>query len=294
MYYPAGFDRSRAVQLAELVKQAYDQLEAFKKNEEWGLRGDYSLMTGLFYLGAQAAQSKAVTSHFDKELHQFVKSKFQKGTGLPIGFIACSGSDVFLVFRGTMTVSEWLNDYSVSLTPYPYGAFGNVHNGFIKTYGIFRKTILDALRNIGPEKRLYIAGHSLGAALATLAVPDIASSTVFASASVYTYASPRVGDRTFAAEYNRLTKGRSFRIANTCDLVGSIPFPVPFLGIIGAYFTHVDDPVEFTVQEEDVDKNHDVETYLKALKADEGRSEGTTEGKRGLFRRMFARFNSGP
>ena len=290
MYYPAGFDRSRAIQLAELIKQAYNQLDAFEKNEEWDLKGDYSLVTELHYFGVQAVSGKAVASHFDKELGQFAKSIFQKKKGLPIGFIACSASEVFLIFRGTMTVSEWLNDYSVSLTPYPYGAFGNVHSGFIKTYGIFRKTIHDALSGLGPEKRLYIAGHSLGAALATLAVPDIATLAVFASTSVYTYASPRVGDKTFAAEYNRLTKGRSFRIANTCDLVGSIPFPVPFLGIIGAYFTHVDDPVEFTVQEEDVDKNHDVETYLKALKADEGESMGMSQGRKGLFRRLFARF----
>lgn len=286
MYYPGGFDRSRAVQLAELVKQAYDQLEAFKKNAEWRLQGDYSLITGLHYLGAPA-----VTSQFDTELLQFVKSGFQKRKGLPIGFIARarSGSDVFLIFRGTMTVSEWLHDYSVSLTPYPYGTFGNVHSGFIKTYGIFRTTIHDALNGIGPGKRLYISGHSLGAALATLAVPDIASATIFTSPTVYTYASPRVGDKTFAAKCNRLTKGRSFRIENTCDLMVSIPFPVPFLGFIGAYFTHVDVPVEFTAQKEDVDKNHDMETYLTALTADAGGRKSWG----GPFRRLFARLRGG-
>jgi hypothetical protein len=48
-------------------------------------------------------------------------------------------------------------------------------------------------------------------------------------------------------------------------VVVSLPLPVPILGVIGGYFTHIDTPVEFTFQEDDLEKNHVIETYLSAL-----------------------------
>jgi hypothetical protein len=48
--------------------------------------------------------------------------------------------------------------------------------------------------------------------------------------------------------------------------VVSIPLPVPFLRFIGGYFTHVDTPVDFTIQKEDLEQNHVISTYLSALK----------------------------
>ncbi len=166
-----------------------------------------------------------------------------------------------------MTASEWLRDLSMHLTPYPYVALGKVHDGFVQTYEIFRKAINDGLNRIGTRGRLFIAGHSLGGALATIAAPDISAHTPFRLPSVYTFASPRVGDRIFAAEYNKEFKGKSFRIVNTCDVVPSMPLPVPFLKLIGGFFTHVETPIDFTTQEEDIEKNHLIVTYLRALEA---------------------------
>jgi predicted lipase len=249
MYHPIGFDRKRAIQLAELVLQAYHQLEAFNKNKQWELLGGYSLIVELQYLGVTSVSTKSISNQFDSEFRSFAKSISQKAKGLPIGFIASKNTDVYLVFRGTMTITEWIRDFSMRLTPYPYGPFGKVHDGFIQTYNIFRKSILDGLKSVGPRKNLFIAGHSLGAALATLSVPDISASTPFKIPTVYTYASPRVGDKIFAIEYNNSFRNKSFRIVNTCDLVTSIPFPVPFLKFIGGYFTHVETPIDFTSQE---------------------------------------------
>lgn len=115
--------------------------------------------------------------------------------------------------------------------------------------------------------------------MATLAVPDLAASTGFKSPVVYTYASPRVGDKAFAQSYDRQYGKRSFRIANTSDIVVSLPLPVPFLGFIGGFFTHVETPIDFTIQEEDLEKNHVIETYLTAL-------EGDRE-KQGFLRNLF-------
>jgi triacylglycerol lipase len=279
VYYPTGFDRRKAIQLAELVGQAYGQFDAFKKNEPWSLHGDYSLVAELKYSGTRGPAHGDVTASFENELRQAARTRPRGGDGLPIGFIACSRSAVFLIFRGTMTTTEWVRDFTIRLTAYPYGAFGRVHDGFIQTYDAFRTSIHDGLGRAGRRGRLFIAGHSLGGALATLAASDLAPARGFPEATVYTFASPRVGDRVFAEAYNRMFTDRSFRIANTCDLIASMPFPVPFLGFLGGYFTHVETPVEFTRQEEDVERNHLLATYLGALRADAAR--------KGLLRSLF-------
>jgi triacylglycerol lipase len=266
MYFPKNFDRGRAVQLCGLVKQAYDQLEAFQSDDHWSLKGGYSLTHELRYVENQSSRIKAVINQFDKEWRSFAKSGRQRKSGLPIGFIAENATDAFLIFRGTVTTSEWLRDLNIRLADYPYLDACKVHEGFLQTYNAFRHSIHKDVSAIDKRKHLFIAGHSLGAALATLALPDLAVSTGFTSPIVYTYASPRVGDKAFAEAYNRLYSKGSFRIANTSDLVVSIPLPVPFLRFIGGYFTHVDTPIDFTIQKEDLEKNHVIATYLSALK----------------------------
>jgi hypothetical protein len=64
-------------------------------------------------------------------------------------------------------------------------------------------------------------------------------------------------------------------------LIPLMPFPVPFMGFVGGYYTHVETPVDFTTQEESIEKNHELDTYLKALQADRGRD--------GLLRRLLNR-----
>jgi triacylglycerol lipase len=278
MYYPKNFDRGRAIELGGLVKQAYTQLADFQDDRPWSLKGNYSLVSELKYLGIQISATNTV-NQFDKELREFAKSKLQRGKGLPIGFIAENTGEVFLIFRGTVTTSEWLRDLNIRLTSYPHLDSCKVHEGFLQTYNVFRTKITETLAVLDTRKRFFIAGHSLGAALATLAVPDLAASTGFKSPVVYTYASPRVGDKAFARSYDRQYGKRSFRIANTSDLVVSIPPPVPFLGFIGGFFTHVETPIDFTIQEEDLEKNHVIETYLTALKED--------RDKQGFLRNLF-------
>jgi triacylglycerol lipase len=279
MYYPDEFERRRAIQLGELIGQAYLQFDAYRKNEPWSLHADCSLIAELKYTTTMLAAPGGMTTTFETEWRQLAKSRPSVGEGLPIGFIARNKSEVFLIFRGTMTTEEWIRDFSMRLTAYPYGMDGGVHEGFVRLYEVFRRSIQEGLGRIESRKKLYIAGHSLGAALATLAAPDIAPKLGSQDTTVYTFASPRVGDRVFANGYNRLFKKKSFRIANTCDMVVALPFPVPFLGFLGGYFTHVETPVDFTAQEEAVEKNHDMEIYMRALRSE--------PEKRGVGRSIF-------
>jgi triacylglycerol lipase len=278
MHGPEGFDWSRAIQLGGLVDQAYLQYDAFRKGEAWRLPSEYSLEAELKYAGIQP-DARGPGTTFEKEFHQLARSKLRGAEEMPIGFIASRKGDVFLIFRGTMTATEWIRDLNIRLTPYPYRSFGSVHDGFIRTYEVFRRDILNGLRARGSGTRLFIAGHSLGAALATLSGPDIESARSFKAITITTFGSPRVGDRVFAAAYNGLFGNRSFRVANSSDIVVAMPFPVPFLGFLGGYFTHVETAVDFTLQEEDVEKNHSMKTYLRAV--------GAERERKGLLRSLF-------
>ena len=68
---------------------------------------------------------------------------------------------------------------------------------------------------------LVVTGHSLGGALATLLVTDL-NATMALKPQAWTFASPRVGDATFAARYGGLSTV-SWRIYNQVDVVPYFP-----------------------------------------------------------------------
>jgi hypothetical protein len=68
-----------------------------------------------------------------------------------------------------------------------------------------------------------VTGHSLGSALATLYVAENANAGLVTTPLICTFASPRVGDPTFATQFGRLGI-TSWRIVNEPDLVPKLPF----------------------------------------------------------------------
>jgi hypothetical protein len=135
----------------------------------------------------------------------------------PRGFLA-EGPDFSLVaFRGTVFPDphDVLADIDFRLTDFADG--GQVHQGFY-----------DSIRTIRPELGIRVdrakgpvwaTGHSLGAALATLA-----GALLTPVRAVLTFGGPRVGDRTFAEHYATPL----WRIVNNSDLVPRIPPAGPF------------------------------------------------------------------
>jgi predicted lipase len=114
-----------------------------------------------------------------------------------------------------------------------------------------------------PRRPTMVAGHSLGAALATLFVMENDAKRRFDVSSLCTFASPRVGNMEFAHLFNRLPID-SWRIVNQRDLVPKLPPHIPVL----LDYTHVDDAYPFDSSA--VAKNnllcwHSMETYLHWL-----------------------------
>ena len=266
MYFPTGFDITLSVELAELINSAYAQFEAFENGAPWKLPGKYSLVKEFSYLWAPTKTIEKRIRNFDLTLHRLSRSTRNKDVRIPIGFAAQRRDALFLILRGTQTVREWIRNFSISLSDYPIEGHGRVHGGFLETYQALRADIIGALSTIDSRAEFYVAGHSLGAALATIALPDLEANMKRKVSALYTYGSPRVGDDRFVKAFNRRFAEKSYRVANTSDIVTSIPLPAPIAGIVGGYFSHVDTPVDLTIQKEDLEENHSMRTYLSALR----------------------------
>ena len=130
-----------------------------------------------------------------------------------------------LAFRGTepKQIEDWLTDARFSPKPWDSG-LGEVHTGFAGALeGVYPEIVarIEALRGSG--RLLYLTGHSLGAALATLMATRLAARQVYPVQGVYTYGSPRTGNPEFADAYTRLVGDRTHRFVNNEDLVTRVP-----------------------------------------------------------------------
>ena len=226
MYFPAGFDIERAIELAELVTKAYAQFKAFRKEAPWGLGGEYSLVKELTYVpSATIAMGRG--SFLSLESRGFHLSGKRSRRAVPIGFVAERNRDLFLVFRGTLTASEWIRSFNMDLVPAPLPDHGHVHKGFLQTYALFQDAIIESVEKTGQNRSVFVGGHSLGGAISTLAVAEIGQRFPDRVPRFYSFGSPRVGDNDFVQSFNRGYLGRSFRVVNTSDIVGSLPLPAP-------------------------------------------------------------------
>jgi len=166
------------------------------------------------------------------------------------GYIAASKTTAgayALVIRGTETLQEWLLDFAAIPVPFaPAPDAGTVALGFLSIYQTFAfidaagasQTLSQVVAALtakpGGITQFLILGHSLGAALSTLAAAELAITNpggVQDKVVSYTYASPRVGLLDFAASFDDAVP-TSFRIWNTLDIVPQAP-TFPFIHVSG-------------------------------------------------------------
>jgi triacylglycerol lipase len=139
----------------------------------------------------------------------------------------------FVSFRGTSDVGEWVADLDAVPGDYlPIGGYGQVHAGFQDVYELVRTAIAaDLATATAGCDEILITGHSLGAALAVLAAPDIfrnmPPNTI--EPRLITFAGPRVGLSDFASKFNADIES-CFRVVNFLDIVPYLP-PAPYVHV---------------------------------------------------------------
>ncbi|MBV8180701.1 MAG: lipase family protein [Mycobacterium sp.] len=139
----------------------------------------------------------------------------------------------FVSFRGTSDVEDWLADLDAVPDDYlPVAGFGQVHAGFQDVYELVRNGIAAnlAAATAGCDQIL-ITGHSLGAALAVLAAPDVFRKMPpnKIEPRLITFAGPRVGLTDFADTFNAAIES-CFRVVNFLDVVPYVP-PAPYVHV---------------------------------------------------------------
>jgi triacylglycerol lipase len=264
MYLPPDFIKLDAVTCGQLIDQAYVQYvkaTASPAARQWAIQGSYT-NHGIF-------------------------SALEKGQLLPFGFVASKGTQLFVVIRGTQTPLEWLDDASIRPTPFITG-WGSTTAGFLllhnQIFPAIEKLVLD---NQGNADRLFVTGHSLGAALANLVAAQLIGDKKVTPdrLTVYTFSGPRVGNPIFADQFNK-NISTAWRVFNTEDLVPTLPLstvdadPRSSLGLFETNvelvlklffkpspftYQHVDTPVALTYQLSTVSDNHNLTQLYSRL-----------------------------
>eukprot|EP00658_Telonema_sp_P-2_P013727 TRINITY_DN15204_c0_g1_i1.p1 TRINITY_DN15204_c0_g1~~TRINITY_DN15204_c0_g1_i1.p1 ORF type:complete len:288 (-),score=54.07 TRINITY_DN15204_c0_g1_i1:272-1135(-) len=129
-------------------------------------------------------------------------------------------------FMGTDgNIKTWIDDI-LAVKQKPYQADGcsncSVHAGFDATWKGLKPQVLTALDTLPPGP-VYVTGHSLGAALATLCAIDLATEFKVQPAAVMTVGQPRVGDTNFAAFYHSKVHSH-WRATHHRDPIPHLPY----------------------------------------------------------------------
>jgi len=98
--------------------------------------------------------------------------------------------------------------------------------------------VSNTLESLPNEMPTYFTGHSLGAALATLAAYK-ALRLKRGPCALYTFGSPRVASKELASLINNQLQGQIHRVVNYRDVVPRVPWPWP------GHFRHVGNLVYF-------------------------------------------------
>lgn len=156
---------------------------------------------------------------------------------------------IVISFRGTESAKDALIDLSGTRVPLhgqshsfwrsflPGNSEGAlVHWGFLRQYTSILPEIRQFLKEYPNITNVITTGHSLGGALATLAVVDLSSRNcgIGRKFSCISFGSPRVGNYNFVQEYRRVVNGRSLRVVNNDDPIPLLPSSLRFHHVHGA------------------------------------------------------------
>lgn len=143
------------------------------------------------------------------------------------GFIGISKNEraIYVVFRGSETITNWLDDFETLMTTYPLCPQCSVHAGFYYSSLSVKDDVVhwtQALQKDNPTFDVVVAGHSLGGALATLTAVNLIINDI-TNVRHFSFGSPRVGN-TAAAIFISSLLPEIYRTTHYKDIVPHNPF----------------------------------------------------------------------
>lgn len=161
------------------------------------------------------------------------------GTRVFFGFLAVAPKHtatkpLILALRGTDNDYEWFTDAYAIPTPfkrfpgsYVATGFDEFVNGIVWLSPLAQ--VVDTpveLKGASTPLDVIFTGHSLGGAMTTLLAAINLADNPKAKLKIVTAASPAVGDGTFAAQFNTIAAGKSYRFINDGDIIASVLDPI--------------------------------------------------------------------
>jgi hypothetical protein len=173
-------------------------------------------------------------------------------------------NSIVITFRGTDNFSNIVSDLKFlkdDLTNLEGCDGCKVHSGFLESFKGNQQAIdleLKNLKDLYPNSKLIITGHSYGGAVATIEASYLEKKGF--DVSLVTFGSPRVGNKEYAEFVNNAIKGQNLRVTYFEDPVISIP-PT------GLGYQHVGSEIQFYNKNQlyYYPKDFDRKNYLDSL-----------------------------
>lgn len=248
-----NFDYELAIDLAKLSKEVYDVKET---NDSV-----YSVLKEKFYL------DELIVEQFKEKINN-TKVDLQF-------FIIKQNNNIIIVFKGSEEKQDWLSNSKIE--PILFSKEDKtVHTGFYSYYKGFLEFISKSSNPICKELlkdkvsyNIFITGHSLGGAIATLLTAYFYERKFANNLVCYTFGAPPVGWEKFHEKYKELPL---YRIINQFD-------PIPKInllntGFLSKYISHIKQWKELKhvgiekELESDEGEIHGINEYIDNLKKD--------------------------
>jgi hypothetical protein len=155
-------------------------------------------------------------------VHRSTQVTFAQHRTLPLAVITFRGTEV--EHMGDVVTDMTSMKVETDVTNLP----GRLHRGFFEGVESVAPLLFARIRALPPSSRIYVTGHSLGGALATVFTAELLreyGSTQ--NVSLYTFGSPRVGDAAFASSFEAKVaeaKASATRFHYERDPVVRVPF----------------------------------------------------------------------
>lgn len=122
-----------------------------------------------------------------------------------------------VAFRGTDGAADWWTNLNILFRRTPWGI---AHRGFWDATGLFWPEVHAHVRSaIAAGRRVWLSGHSLGGAMATIAAARLLAENEQAIDGLCTFGQPPVGGGRFRRNCDRVLGTRYMRIVNHTDSV---------------------------------------------------------------------------
>lgn len=162
------------------------------------------------------------------------------------GFVGTFEDKLIVTFQGSDSKIDWGKvNFKFWKKVVPYNNVNpkiRVHAGFINAYKAVRESILSRVKESG-LKEVWLFGHSLGGAMATLSSVDIQYNFPGVKVGVVSFGSPRVGNKHFQVSYMKRVPSH-LRVVNGNDLVPRLPPKMFLYEHIGDYL-HIGSPCQW-------------------------------------------------